>query len=75
MNLGKLEPEELDAIIGDDLDIATGRGVNLDIDISKISSCLYHSMDECEKNCIIYSGCSTIAYANDILVTYTGEDS
>lgn len=67
MNLGKLEQEELDAIIDD--------GTNLDIDISKISSCPYHSMDECEKNCIKYSGCSTIAYANDILVTYTGEES
>lgn len=67
MNLGKLEQEELDAIIDD--------GTNLDIDISKISSCPYHSMDECEKNCAKYSGCSTIAYANDILVTYTGEDS
>lgn len=67
MNLGKLEQEELDAIIDD--------GTNLDIDISKISSCPYHSMDECEKNCAKYSGCSTIAYANDILVTYTCEDS
>lgn len=67
MNLGKLEQEELDAIIDD--------GTNLDIDISKISSCPYHSMDECEKNCAKYSGCSTIAYANDILVTYTSEDS
>lgn len=67
MNLGKLEQEELDAIIDD--------GTNLDIDISKISSCPYHSMNECEKNCAKYSGCSTIAYANDILVTYTGEDS
>lgn len=67
MNLGKLEQEELDAIIDD--------GTNLDIDISKISSCPYHSMDECEKNCAKYSGCYTIAYANDILVTYTGEDS
>lgn len=75
MNLRKLEPEELEAITGDDLDISTGRGTNLDIDISKISSCPYHSMDECEKNCAKYSGCSTIAYANDILVTYTGEDS
>ena len=67
MNLGKLEQEELDAIIDD--------GTNLDIDISKISSCPYHSMDECEKNCAKYSGCSTIAYANNILVTYTCEDS
>ena len=67
MNLEKLQPEELDAIIDD--------GTNLDIDISKISSCPYHSMDECEKNCAKYSGCYTIAYANDILVTYTGEDS
>ena len=75
MNLGKLEPEELGSITGNDLDISTGRGTNLDIDISKISSCPYHSMDECEKNCAKYSGCSTIAYANDILVTYTGEDS
>lgn len=67
MNLGKLEQEEIDAITGD--------GTNLDIDISKISSCPYHSMDECEKNCAKYSGCYTIAYANDILVTYTGEES
>lgn len=67
MNLGKLEQEETDAIIDD--------GTNLNIDISKISSCPFHSMDECEKNCAKYSGCSTIAYANDILVTYTGEDS
>ena len=67
MNLGKLEQEELDAIIDD--------GTNLDIDISKISSCPYHSMDECEKKCAKYSGCHTIAYANDILVTYTGEES
>ena len=36
MNLGKLELEELDAITGDGLDIGTGRGTNLDIDISKI---------------------------------------
>ena len=48
MNLGKLEPEELGSITGNDLDISTGAK---------------------------YSGCSTIAYANDILVTYTGEDS
>ena len=75
MNLGKLETKDLDAITGDDLDISIGKGTNLDIDISKISSCPYHSMDECEKNCIKYSVCSTIAYANDILVTYTGEDS
>ena len=75
MNLGKLEQEELDAITGDDLDISTGRGTNLDIDISKISSCPCHSMDECEKSCAKYSGCYTIAYANDILVTYTGEES
>lgn len=67
MNLGKLEPEELDAI--------TGEGMNLDIDIAKISSCPYHSIRECEENCIKYSGCHTIAYAGDILVTYTGEDS
>lgn len=67
MNLGKLEAEELDAVMDD--------GTNLDIDISKISSCPYHSMDECEKKCAKYSGCHTIAYANDILVTYTGEES
>lgn len=67
MNLGKLEAEELDAVMDD--------GTNLDIDISKISSCPYHSMDECEKKCAKYSGCHTIAYTNDILVTYTGEDS
>lgn len=67
MNLGKLEAEELDAVMDD--------GTNLDIDISKISSCPYHSIDECEKKCAKYSGCHTIAYANDILVTYTGEDS
>ena len=75
MNLGKLEPEELNAITGNDLDIAKGRGVNLDIDISKISSCHYHSIGECEEKCIKYSGCYTIAYANDILVTYTGTGS
>ena len=67
MNLGKLEPEERNAVMDD--------GTNLDIDISKISSCPYHSMNECEKKCAKYSGCHTIAYANDILVTYTGEDS
>ena len=67
MNLGKLEAEELDAVMND--------GTNLDIDISKISSCPYHSMDECEKKCAKYSGCHTIAYANDILVTYAGEES
>lgn len=67
MNLGKLEAEELDAVMDD--------GTNLDIDISKISSCPYHSMDECEKKCAKYSGCHTIAYANDILVTYAGEES
>lgn len=67
MNLGKLEAEELDAVMDD--------GTNLDIDISKISSCPYHSMNECEKKCAKYSGCHTIAYANDVLVTYTGEES
>ena len=45
MNLGKLEAEELDAVMDD--------GTNLDIDISKISSCPYHSMDECEKKWLI----------------------
>lgn len=67
MNLGKLEAEECNAVMDD--------GTNLDIDISKISSCPYHSMDECEKKCAKYSGCHTIAYANDILVTYAGEES
>lgn len=67
MNLGRpLEKDELAAIIDN--------GKTLDIDISKISGCPYKSMDECEKYCNKYSGCWTIAYANDILVTYTGED-
>lgn len=42
----------------------------MDIDISKISSCNCHSMDECEKTCRKYYGCSIIAYANDLLVKY-----
>ena len=67
MNLGKqLTKEELAAVIDNDK--------TLDIDISKISNCPYKSMDECEQHCIKYSGCWTIAYANDILVIYTGED-
>ncbi len=67
MNLHRpLEKEELDAVINKD-------GV-LDIDISKISGCPCKSIDECEKRCWKYSGCWTIAYANDILVTYEDED-
>ena len=67
MNLGRpLDKDELAAVIDD--------GKNLDINISKISGCPYTSMDECEQNCMKYSGCWTIAYANDILVTYTDEE-
>lgn len=67
MNLHRpLEKEELDAIIDKD-------GV-LDIDISKISGCACKSINECERRCRKYSGCWTVAYANDILVTYENED-
>ena len=62
MNLRKLSKNEFDAVIR--------KQNKLDIDISKISSCQCKSMDECEKHCGKYYGCSTIAYANDILITY-----
>lgn len=41
-----------------------------DIDISKISSCSYRSMSECEEKCERYYSCDTIAVANDLLVEY-----
>ena len=41
-----------------------------DVDISKISSCPYHSMDDCEQKCEKYYRCYTIAMANDMLVAF-----
>ena len=41
-----------------------------DVDISRISLCPYHSMDECEKHCGIYTICKTIMYANELLILY-----
>lgn len=57
-----LTEQEQDAVISKD--------GNLDIDISKISSCSRTSMDDCKENCPRYYSCNTIAYANDILVKY-----
>lgn len=57
-----MNKEEREAIIDN--------GNTLDIDISKISTCPYKSMDMCEKLCQRYHSCQTIAYANDLLVEY-----
>lgn len=46
-----------------------------DVDISMISSCTNHSINECENNCARYSSCQTIAYANGIIKTYELEHS
>lgn len=48
---------------------------SIDVDISKISSCPYHSMDDCEKYCDKYYRCDTIAYANDLLIEYENKPS
>lgn len=42
----------------------------LDVDIAKIGSCPYHSMDECSEKCEKYYRCYTIMLANDLLVEY-----
>lgn len=41
-----------------------------DVDIAKISSCPYHSMEECQEKCEKYYRCYTISLANDLLVEY-----
>lgn len=55
--MSKIISSEDDAIIDD----------GKDVDISKISSCEYHSMNDCENKCPKYYSCNTIALANDIL--------
>ena len=49
-------------------DLIATSAETLDVDISKISSCLCKSIEECEKRCPRYHGCNTIAVANDMLV-------
>ena len=46
------------------------KGDDIDIDISKISSCSQHSLADCEKYCSRYYGCQTVAYANDLIVEF-----
>lgn len=41
-----------------------------DVDVSEISACSLHSLDDCEKNCPHYYGCDTVSMANDILAEY-----
>lgn len=38
----------------------------IDVDVSKISCCQCHSLDECEHGCSKYYNCNTVAYANDL---------
>lgn len=47
----------------------------MDVDVSQISSCSYHSMEECEKKCGKYSRCYTIAIANDVLTEYKEKEA
>lgn len=47
----------------------------MDVDISQISSCSYHSMKECEKKCGKYSRCYTIAIANDMLTEHEEKEA
>ena len=42
----------------------------IDVDVSKISCCQCHSLDECEHGCSKYYNCDTVAYANDLLVEF-----
>ena len=42
----------------------------IDVDVSMISCCQCHSLDECEHGCSKYYSCDTVAYANDLLFEF-----
>lgn len=48
-------------------DIYTKNG---EVNISRISSCNYRSITECEKKCDKYSSCDTVALENDLQKEY-----
>ena len=42
----------------------------IDVDVSRISLCPYHSMDECERYCGVYTSCKIIMNANELLILH-----